>query len=79
MSLADLPLASGLKHARVFQRCFGWTVRSKGNHITLTHPLIANVTLSIPNHKEVKRPLLHAQIKRAGITDEEYRKQFDSA
>ena len=78
MALKDLPLASGLKHAQVFQRCFGWEVRSKGNHITLTHPSVANVTLSIPNHREVKRPLLHDQIKRAGITDEKYREHFDS-
>ena len=48
----------------------------KGNHITLTHSSIGGVTLSIPNHKEGKRRLLHDQIKRAGITDEKYREMF---
>ena len=78
MALSDLPLASGLQHAKVFQKCFGWIVRRVGNHITLTHPGFSRVTLSIPNHKEVKRPLLHTQIAKAGRTDEEYRDAFDS-
>ncbi len=28
--------------------------------------------LSIPNHREVKRALLHKQIKLAGLTEEQY-------
>jgi hypothetical protein len=28
--------------------------------------------LSIPDHKEVKRTLLQKQIRRAGLTDDEY-------
>jgi hypothetical protein len=52
-------------------------VRRAGNHITLTHPENTNC-LSIPNHKEVKRALLHKQIRLAGKTDEEYRTAFDS-
>jgi predicted RNA binding protein YcfA (HicA-like mRNA interferase family) len=77
MSLRDLPLCDGLRHAKVLQRGFGWQVRSKGNHIILTNPNAAGVTLSIPNHKEVKRPLLHAQLVKARISDEDYRKKFD--
>jgi len=77
MALTDLPLCDGLKHARVFQK-FGWEVRSKGNHIVLTNPSHPNVTLSIPNHKQVKRPLLKAQIAKAGKSDKEYRKVYDS-
>ncbi len=78
MALSDLPLASGIDHARVLQKCFGWQVRKKGNHITLTSSEVPSTTLSIPNHKEVKRPLLHAQLMRAGITDEDYREKFDT-
>jgi hypothetical protein len=78
MALSDLPLASGLDHARVFQKRFKWVVRRKANHIVLTHPNVPGVTLSIPNHKEVKRPLLHSQILKAGQTDEKYRAAFDS-
>jgi predicted RNA binding protein YcfA (HicA-like mRNA interferase family) len=77
MALSDLPLASGADHAQVFCQCFGWVVRRHGNHITLTHPN-NSTCLSVPNHKEVKRALLHKQIKLAGKTDEEYRKAFDS-
>ena len=78
MALSDLPLASGLEHARCFQKGFNWTVRRKANHIILTNPQRANVTLSIPNHREVKRALLHTQITKAGLTDEQYRTAFDS-
>ncbi len=47
-------------------------------HIILTNPDFHGITLSIPNHKGVKLPLLHAQIKRAGMTDKEYRSLYDS-
>jgi predicted RNA binding protein YcfA (HicA-like mRNA interferase family) len=77
MALSDLPLARGADHVKVFCNCFGWVVRREGNHITMTHPENTNC-LSIPNHKEVKRALLHKQIKLAGKTDEEYRDAFDS-
>jgi predicted RNA binding protein YcfA (HicA-like mRNA interferase family) len=77
MSLSDLPLACGADHAKVFCKSFGWAIRREGNHITLTHPENSNC-LSIPNHKEVKRALLHKLIKLAGKTDEEYREAFDS-
>jgi predicted RNA binding protein YcfA (HicA-like mRNA interferase family) len=70
MVLSDLPLAKATDLCKVFRR--------SGNHITLTHPNAPRVTLSIPNHKEVKRTLLHKQILRAGRTDEEFRKTFDS-
>jgi hypothetical protein len=77
MALSDLPLAPGTDHAKVFCECFGWVIRREANHITLTHSENTNC-LSIPNHKEVKRALLHKQIKLAGKTDKEYRTAFDS-
>jgi len=76
MSLSDLPRASGEMHVRVFRR-FGWVVRRTGNHTILTNPSVPNVTLSIPNHKEVKLPLLKRQIHIAGLTDDLYRKAYD--
>ncbi len=77
MGLSDLPQASGLQHARVFRK-FGWILRSEGNHIILTHPDHARVTLSIPNHRVVKLPLLKRQIQIAGLTDKLYRSMFDT-
>lgn len=74
MGQKNLPLASGVEHVAVFERC-GWTCRRKGNHLILTkegHP----ATLSIPNVREVKRQLLQAQIRLAGITEKEYLDAF---
>jgi hypothetical protein len=45
---------------------------------SLTHPDKARVTLSIPNHPEVKLPLLKRQIQIAGLDDKLYRSVFDS-
>jgi hypothetical protein len=77
VSLSELPRDSGTKHAKVFQ-LRGWIIRRLAENIILTNPNFQGVTLSIPNHREVKLPLLHAQIKRAGMTDEEYRSLYDS-
>lgn len=73
MGQANLPLASGEAHAKAFQRC-GWTLeprKGRGKHHLLTKPGVA-VTLSIPDHAEVKRALLAAQLKRAGISENQY-------
>jgi len=43
-----------------------------GSHMILYHP--HRLPLSIPNHKEVAEGLLKAQIKRAGITPQEFKK-----
>jgi predicted RNA binding protein YcfA (HicA-like mRNA interferase family) len=76
MALTGLPLASGTQHKEVFED-LGWTVRSQGNHIVLTHPNRPQVFLSIPNHREVKRQTLKAIVRDAGLTDEQYAAFFD--
>lgn len=43
-----------------------------GSHIILYNPKPGSLPLSIPNHKELAPGLLRAQIKRAGITIEEF-------
>ena len=35
------------------------------------------VTISIPNHSEVKKETLKSIVRAAGYTDKEYRKAFD--
>jgi predicted RNA binding protein YcfA (HicA-like mRNA interferase family) len=77
MGLSELPDASGKKHQKAFQK-LGWVTRRAGNHIVMTHPNSFGVTLSIPNHDHVKRPLLQRLIRLAGLTDSVYRKIFDS-
>ena len=77
MGLSDLPLASGRAHQKVFQ-ALGWELRNNGVHLVLTHVNHFGVTLSIPNHKEVRRGTLQAIIRNSGLTDKQYRNFFDS-
>jgi len=75
MAISELPLSSGKKIAEVLT-CFGWRIRRKGPHIILTkegHLL----HLSIPNHRQVDRRLLHDELKKAGIADREFKVTFD--
>ena len=74
MGAKDLPVARGAKHAEAFVRA-GWTIarRTPGSHIILTKPGMA-ATLSIPDHagKTLSRVLLQGQIRRAGLSQDEY-------
>jgi hypothetical protein len=78
MGLSDLPLASGEKHAACFER-LGWTRdwkrRGRGSHIRLTKQGV-RATLSIPDHREVKRTIIAKLISLAGITQEKYVEEF---
>jgi predicted RNA binding protein YcfA (HicA-like mRNA interferase family) len=62
-----LPVLSGRKVVRVFER-LGWEVaRQRGSHIILVKEgEIA--TLSVPDHKEVAKGTLRSLIRSAGIT-----------
>ena len=57
MGLSDLPLASGQQHRRVFE-LLGWQTRRNAEHIVMTHPEHAGVTVPILNHAEVKKQTL---------------------
>ena len=66
-----LPVLSGRKAVRAFER-LGWHVaRHRGSHIILVKDG-ENVTLSIPDHKEVAKGTLRSLIRAAGITVEEF-------
>jgi predicted RNA binding protein YcfA (HicA-like mRNA interferase family) len=79
MGLSDLPLASGDKHAACFER-LGWTRdqkrRGRGSHILLTKTGV-RATLSIPDHREVKRTIIAKLITLAGITQDDYIEHFN--
>ena len=66
-----LPVLSGGKVVRVFEK-LGWEVaRQRGSHIIMVkEDEIA--TLSIPNHKEIAKGTLRSLIRTAGITVEEF-------
>jgi hypothetical protein len=76
LSLSDLPLASGQRHRRVFERKLGFECRKNAEHIILVSP--NGVVISIPNHGEVKRPTLKQILRTCCIDDKEYRKAFDA-
>jgi predicted RNA binding protein YcfA (HicA-like mRNA interferase family) len=77
MGLSDLPLDKGRAHVKVFES-FGWVQRRcDKNHLVMTHPTVPNVVISIPDHREVARGLLLAELRKAGIDSAEYRKRYD--
>ena len=66
-----LPAISGREVVRVFEGV-GWKVsRREGSHIILTKPGMA-ATLSIPDHREIRRGTLRSLIRKAGLTVEEF-------
>ena len=71
-----MPRASGRDHVKAL-KALGRRVRREGNHIILTNPEVPDVVLSIPNHSEVRLPLLKSELRKAGIADAEYRAVFD--
>jgi predicted RNA binding protein YcfA (HicA-like mRNA interferase family) len=67
-----LPVVSGKEAVHAFERA-GWELsRREGRHVILTKTgMIA--TLSVPDHKEVKRGTLRSLIRKAGLTIDEFR------
>jgi predicted RNA binding protein YcfA (HicA-like mRNA interferase family) len=66
-----LPVLSGRKVVRAFEK-FGWQVaRQRGSHIIMVKEG-DNVTLSIPDHKEVAKGTLRSLIRAARLTVEEF-------
>lgn len=74
MGIKNLPVSDGRSHAKAFTR-LGWTVREVSNHIILDKPNA--LTISIPNHNEVKRQLLHGLLRKNGISEAAYLKAFN--
>ena len=70
-----LPVLSGRKAIRVFEK-LGWqVVRQHGSHIILVKEGEVT-TLSIPDHKEVAKGTLRSLIRAAGITVDEFTAQL---
>jgi predicted RNA binding protein YcfA (HicA-like mRNA interferase family) len=69
--MPKLPRISGQEAVKVFQRA-GWEVaRQRGSHVALTKTG-SIYTLSIPLHAELGPGLLRDQIRKAGLTVEEF-------
>ena len=66
-----LPVLSGRKAVRVFEK-FGWQVaRQRGSHIVMVKEG-ENVTLSVPDHREIAKGTLRSLIRCARLTVEEF-------
>lgn len=69
--MPSLPALSGRSVVKVFES-FGWEVtRQRGSHIILVKDN-HNVTLSVPDHKEIAKGTLRSLIRAAGMTVEEF-------
>ena len=68
-----LPIVSGAKAIKAFEKNDWHHVRNKGDHMILTKPKIP-FNLSIPNHRELDRGLLRGLIRDAGKTVDEFNK-----
>ena len=69
--MVRLPIVSGKEAVHAFNRA-GWEISQReGSHIILTKTgMIA--TLSVPDHKEIKRGTLRSLIRKAGLTIGEF-------
>lgn len=73
--MPPLPILSGRKAVRAFER-LGWeVVRQRGSHIIMVREG-QNVTLSIPDHKEVAKGTLRSLIRCSGLTVEQFTEQI---
>ena len=61
---------SGRKAVRAFERAGFLAGRPEGSHVTLRKPGLP--ILVIPLHREVSPYLLRVQIKRAGLTEQQF-------
>jgi predicted RNA binding protein YcfA (HicA-like mRNA interferase family) len=69
--MPQLPVMSGREAVRVFEK-HGWEVaRQRGSHIIMVKTGL-NVTLSVPDHREVARGTLRSLIRSAGMTVQEF-------
>lgn len=69
--MPKLPVISGMKVVKVFERA-GWTAdRQRGSHVIMIRPG-SIVSLSVPQHKEIAPGTLRALIRVSGLTVEEF-------
>ena len=69
--MARLPQVSGREAVAAFERAGFVVRRRRGSHIAMTKPGFF-ATLSIPDHKQVKPGTLRSQIRKAGLSVDEF-------
>lgn len=69
--MAKLPVVSGQRAVKAFTKA-GWTPeRQHGSHLVLSKPGREEI-LTVPLHKELKRGMLRALIRDAGLEVDEF-------
>ncbi|MGI6435776.1 MAG: type II toxin-antitoxin system HicA family toxin [Syntrophomonadaceae bacterium] len=69
--MPPIPVISGQEALKAFNRA-GWVyMRRHGSHMILTKSGM-NITLSIPDHKELDTGTLRSLIRKSGLTVEEF-------
>lgn len=70
--MGRLSNVSGKAAVKRFSQIGYYLDHQEGSHMILYHNRVGMLPLSVPNHKELAPGLLSAQIKRAGLTVEEF-------
>ena len=65
--MSKLPIISGIEAVKAFNRDGWFVARQTGSHSIMVKAGF-EVTLSVPNHKELDRGTLRTLIKLAGLT-----------
>jgi predicted RNA binding protein YcfA (HicA-like mRNA interferase family) len=69
--MPPLPVLSGRRVVRAFERA-GWQVaRQRGSHIIMVREGEVS-TLSVPDHREVAKGTLRSLVRAAGMTVDEF-------
>lgn len=69
--MPKLPVLSGAEAVRVFEKA-GWRVdRQRGSHVVMLMQGM-NVSLSIPQHREIAPGTLRSLIRLSGLTVQEF-------
>lgn len=69
--MPKLPRISGQQAVRAFEKAEWRVVRQRGSHVVMTKTG-SIVTLSVPLHTELGPGLLRDQIRKAGLSVEEF-------
>ena len=69
--MSKLPIISGAKCIKALEKTGFRIVRQRGSHIVLFNEKL-NVTVIVPNHKELDRGTLRAIIRQANLTVDEF-------
>lgn len=78
MGVKQLPLDSGKRLTKAFES-FGWVPHRGKNHFVLVHPeKPPTLIISIPDHRQVSRTLLKAELRKAGIPEELFCQAYEA-